>query len=312
MNEPRRWTLDELIRDVETAKERFRQSRLDEPLGPYTQFFDTFAPVFADIIDRLPALASDSFDVTHLAELVSSVDARTAFRYLAAPPVSEDDLKTLAESTLAPKTLRSDVEEAHRVRDIVLHLIDPHRFPWFREKRKPTDHERDQAIMASAVLVAARKVETARRSEAKRVQEAAVKDLLHKLGYEEVRARAMPRLDAAPAPGTFCGESKLGDTRADVVVRLYDGRAMPVECKTSNSAVNSFKRVNHEALGKARAWIDGLGTRHVVPCAILSGVFNAKNLESAQDEGLAIIWSHRLPDLAAYLASNRQALIQMQ
>ena len=57
------------------------------------------------------------------------------------------------------------------------------------------------------------------------------------------------------------------------------------------------KRVNHEALGKARAWITAFGRRQIVPCAVLSGpVFNPSNLDSAQAEGLTIIWSHRLQD----------------
>ena len=129
--------------------------------------------------------------------------------------------------------------------------------------------------------------------------------MLLEIGFEEEPARNMALLDAAPAPGKFCGESKLGDSRADLVIRLYDGRAMPVECKTSNSAVNSFKRVNHEALGKARAWIAAFGGRQIVPCAVLSGVFNPSNLDSAQAEGLAIVWSHRLQDLAAHLINDR-------
>lgn len=242
-------------------------------------------------------------DPGELAELVATADAQTAFRYLAAPPVSEDDLKTLAETTLAPTALRRDPTQARRVREIVLHIIDPHRFPWVHEGRRPTDQERTQAIVASAVLVAARKVETARRSDAKRVQEDAVKDTLRALGFEEVEARAMPLLDAAPAPGQFCGESKLGDTRADIVIRLHDGRAMPVECKTSNSAVNSFKRVNHEAVGKARAWTAEFGKRAIVPCAVISGVFKPDNLQTAQAENLTIFWSHRLSDLVSFVAS---------
>ena len=239
MNEPESWTLDELTRDAGRAKELFRRSRLDEPLALYSEFFNTFAAIFGGIIDRLPSLTSPSAESNALAELVATADAKTAFRYLAAPPVSEDDLKTLAETTLAPTTLRSDPERVRRVREIILHVIDPHRFPWVREGRRPTDHERTQAIVASAVLVAARKVETARRSDAKRLQEDAVKDMLREIGFEEVPARDMALLDAAPAPGRFCGESKLGDSRADLVVRLYDGRVMPIECKTSNSAVNS-------------------------------------------------------------------------
>ena len=39
--------------------------------------------------------------------------------------------------------------------------------------------------------------------------------------------------------------------KAGTVVRLRDRRVMPIECKVSNSEVNSFKRVNHEAAGKA-------------------------------------------------------------
>ena len=107
------------------------------------------------------------------------------------------------------------------------------------------------------------------------------------------------------AVSTLAGESKLGDTRADLVIRLHDGRAMPVECKTSNSAVNSFKRINHEAVGKARLWLDAFGKRGIVPCAVIGGVFNPMSLQGAQQEGLTIIWSHRLPDLASFIAAAR-------
>lgn len=110
-----------------------------------------------------------------------------------------------------------------------------------------------RTIVASAVLVATRKVETARRADAGKKQEAAVKAMLREIGFSEAAPRDMPLPDAAPDPGAFCGESKLGDSRADLVIRLYDRRAMAVECKASGSAVNSFKRINHEAAGKARA-----------------------------------------------------------
>ena len=179
-----------------------------------------------------------------------------------------------------------------------MHVIDPHRFPWLSEGRDPTAHERTTAIVASAVLVAARKVETSRRSDAKREQEARVNALLAALGLVEVPPRDIPLLDSAPAPGEFCGESRLGGSRADIVIRLHDGRVMPIECKASNSAVDSFKRINHEALGKAKAWLEGFGRRQIVPCAVIGGVFNPSNLETAQAEGLTIVWSHRLDDLS--------------
>ena len=305
MNDPRNWTFDELTGDAARARESFRRRRLDEPLELYSRFFETFAPVFGTIIDRLSSLADEPLDPANIAELVGDRDVRAAFRYLAAPPVSEDDLKTLAETTLSPTTLRRDVEQARRVRDTVLHILDPHRFPWIEEQRDPTEHERTRAIVASAVLVAARKVETSRRSDAKKEQEEAVRTVLLDIGFTEVPPRDIALLDAAPSPGEFCGESRLGDSRADLVIRLHDRRAMPVECKASNSTVNSFKRINHEAAGKARAWLTGFGKRQIVPVAVISGVFSAANLRTAQNEGLAIIWSHRLRDLADFIESTR-------
>lgn len=230
---------------------------------------------------------------------------RTAFRYLAAPPVSEDDLKTLAETTLSSSALQSDVKHARRVRDIILQIIDPYRFPWVQENRNASKAERTQAIVASAALVSARKVETSRRSDAKKGQEETVKSMLQDIGLTEVPPRNISLLDTAPAPGEFCGESKLGDTRADIIIRLYDRRAMPLECKVSNSSINSFKRINHEATGKARVWISAFGKRQIVPGAVISGVFNPSNLETAQAEGLAIFWNHRLKDLAKFIQSTQ-------
>ena len=137
------------------------------------------------------------------------------------------------------------------------------------------------------------------------MQEDDVKNLLRKIGLIEVPRRDIQLLDDAPAPGEFCGESILGDTRADIVIRLHDRRVMAVECKTSNSAVNSFKRINHEAAGKARAWLAQFGDRQIVPCAVIDGVFNPANLETAQGEGLAIVWSHRLADLTEFIEETR-------
>ena len=307
MTEPRRWSAAELERDAEQAEAVFREERLREPLELYSRFFKTFAPIFGDIIDRLPSLAEDPLDPAAVGELVRDGDVRTALRYLTAPPVSEDDLKTLAETTLSATALQTNAEQARRVRDIIFQILDPHRFPWISQNRNPTKHERMRAVVSSAVLVSARKVETSRRSEARRAQEDAVKTVLRDIGFTEVAPRDIPMLDAAPDPGEFCGESQLGETRADIVVRLHDGRAMAVECKVSNSAVNSFKRINHEAAGKARSWITGFGKRQTVPAAVIGGVFNPANLESAQDDGLAIIWSHRLGDLAEFIESSRKS-----
>ena len=282
----------------------FRAERLQEPLDLYSRFFETFAPIVADLVDRLPVLASEPIDVDAVADLVRDENQLTAFRYLAAPPVSDDDLKTLADTTLSATTLLGDTHQARRIRDTLLQIIDPHRFPWIGQGRVATGLERRVAVVATAALIAVRKVETSRRSNARKLQENGVKELLQREGFTEVRARDIRILNEAPPPLSYCGECKLGDTRADLIVRLADARLAAIECKVSNSAVNSFKRVNHETVSKARAWVEAFGRRQVLPIAVIGGVFKPANLETAQGEGLALVWSHRLDDLAKFVQAT--------
>jgi hypothetical protein len=120
-----------------------------------------------------------------------------------------------------------------------------------------------------------------------------------------------------PPPGTFntivkgpqvkqfCAECKLGERKADVVVRLHDTRLMAIECKVSNSATNSVKRLNNDAAVKAEYWIKLFGTAQVVPAAALAGVFKVLNLEQAQARGLSLFWSHDLDKLGAFIESTR-------
>jgi hypothetical protein len=298
---PIRWTPAELQADVETAKSIFRHERVGEPLDLYKQFFTTFSAIFADTIDKLPDVAANPVDSKLLAALVKGKNQKKAFRYLTAPPISEDDLKAVADTSIGPVVFKKDADAAKRVRDTVLSILDPYRFPWVAQGRSPTAIERESAIVASAALAAAREVETKRRNTSKDVQEKAVKDLLASIGMKEVAARNIPILTDAPAPGEFCGESALAGKRADVVARLRDGRVLAIECKVSNSSVNSYKRVVHDTGGKAAHWYQQLGRAQVIPCGVLAGVYAPANLTLVQEKGdVYLYWQHRLSDLADF------------
>jgi hypothetical protein len=78
---------------------------------------------------------------------------------------------------------------------------------------------------------------------------------------------------------------------------------MPIECKVSNSALNSVKRINNDAAAKAAEWLKAFGTNQVVPTAVISGVFKVINLLQAQEAGLTIFWSHDLKKLGEFIAS---------
>lgn len=253
-------------------------------------------------MNRLPELTSDQCDAGLISDFMRQEPTKRAFRYLAAPPISEDDLKTLAEASLAPTTLARNAEMAHRLRDVVLRVIDPHRFPWLSEGREPTAEERHTAIVASAALVATRGVEMFRRTDAKDRQEGKVKALLAGCGFTEIARRDIPTSAQAPAPGEFMGETPLAGAKADVVARLHDGRILAIECKVSNSAVNSYKRLVHDTGGKATIWYDQIGKANIVASAVLNGVFSAANCESVQNDKLVtIFWDHRLEDLRAFV-----------
>lgn len=121
----------------------------------------------------------------------------------------------------------------------------------------------------------------------------------HRLG------RDIPTLREAPQPGEFCPEARLGSRKADLIVGLWDGRVMPIECKVSNSSTNSVKRLNNDAAVKAEVWRHDFGDTKVVPVAVLGGVYKLHNLEEAQRRGLTLYWAHRLDDLIAWIEQTR-------
>jgi hypothetical protein len=275
---------------------------MGEPLEAYLEAFDTYRATVEDLLEM-------TVDLSRIDD--AAVDVLTdpallyAVRYLAGPPISEDDLKVLAEASLAPTTLRQNPEMAQRVVEIVLLGLDRNRFPWVAENREPDPLEREAAAMASAALIASRRVMTDRANESKTAQEEAVAERLVAAGLTRVPTREITTLMDAPAPGEFCGESMFAGQKADIVVRLWDGRAMPIECKVSNSSTNSVKRLNRDAAAKAYSWLSDFGRVQTVPAAVLAGVYKRHNLEDAQNRGLTIFWAHDLEPMIAFIEATR-------
>jgi hypothetical protein len=237
--------------------------------------------------------------------VVSNAAYMEALRYIAAPPISTDDLVTVSEvregewvaANLWPTVVST-----------VLALVDGHRFPWLAAAREPTEAERYGAVIATAAQIAARRVMTARANESKDAQEELVKAALRTAGFGEVKPRTINTLRTAPKPGEFCGESMLGTRKADLVVGLWDDRILAIECKVSNSKINSVKRIKNDAAVKAKLWIQEFGDRLIVPAAVIAGVFHPPNLLSAQDDGLTIWWSHHIDQMISWIARTRPGI----
>jgi hypothetical protein len=69
------------------------------------------------------------------------------------------------------------------------------------------------------------------------------------------------------------GETPVAGAKADVAAGLPGGRLMIIECKVSNSSVNSHKRIVHDTGGKATIWHREIERANTVVAAVLTGVF---------------------------------------
>ncbi len=303
MIQPPRWTFEEFERDSNQAIENFRRLRPEEPLELYLDLFDEYQGVFENLMEMtvdLTALQSNGLQVLTDKKLME------AFRYLAGPPISNDDLITLAETvSLTKKILCVDESLILRVIDIVLINLDRRRFPWVADNREPSQQEREGAILASAALIATQRIGTWRRHEVKRNQEQQIEEALKSVGFHELPRRTVKILRQAPGLGEFCGESKFGFRKADFLVRLWDDRVMAIECKVSNSSLNSLKRLNNDVAAKAEVWRRDFGETQVVPAAAISGVFKLDALEEAQRRGLTIFWAHSINVMLEWIEQTR-------
>lgn len=301
---PERWTSDALAGDAATSAALFRAGRLavsSSWAAHYATARGKFELLFAKLNDLNPGAITED----NLAEAYG-LGLGEALRYLAGPPISDDDLLVIADvGSLAPGVLKNDPEALRKVFGVIERVIDPHRFPWMEGGAAPTAQQREAALLASSVLLAAQRMATERRMEGKDVQETNVKAYLRTIGFAEAPTEAIHTIVKGPQALQFCAECQLGERKADVVVRLHDTRLMALECKVSNSSTNSVKRLNNDAAVKSEYWLKVFGTSQVVPAAVLSGVFKVMNLAQAQERGLALFWSHDLAKLGAFIDATR-------
>ena len=301
---PARWTTEELTEDAAISAANFRAERLSVS-GAWESHYQAARSKFEMLFQKLSDLHPGGITDAKLTDAFGS-GLGEALRYLAGPPISDDDLQVIADvDSIAPGVLKKKPAEVRKVFEVIERVIDIHRFPWIEAGTTPTQQERDAALLASSVLLAAQRIATERRIEGKDGQESRVKDYLRTLGFTEVSPETITTIVKGPQPLQFCAECLLGERKADVVVRLHDTRLMAIECKVSNSATNSVKRLNNDAAVKAEYWLKVFGTSQVVPAAMLSGVFKVMNLAQAQQRGLALYWAHDLDKLGSFIESTK-------
>lgn len=268
---------------------------------------DVYATARRSCEDALSELFAETDDLLYLdnaAKLAKPLAA--ALRYVTAPSISEDTLRLVGAEYGEMVTVKT--------------FLDRARFPWVQRGQRPSSAERDLALTRTADIWSDVVFRANNRKDASGGQEALVKAVLDHAGYTHVeRTRVTGRVRHAgpydakqglePAnwrPGLehreYTDEIPLVKNKADVLLRLSD-LLVPIECKVSNTEVNSTKRLKHEALGKHKVWQQEFGARHTAPIAVLGGAFSLTNLVTAQDDGLVLIFDHQVAEvLPAFLA----------
>jgi hypothetical protein len=294
---PRKWTAQELDQAARAALSEFVSKRLKEGSGPYQRVFKTARL-------RVEALFKATDDLRDLspAVVLKTPGLIETARFLGGPPLSQDDLDTLSGGKVSNRRSVTPALAKRAVKAIEA-FLDPFRCPWVRAGSKP-----DPALVRSAIdwttsLWAVEMCRTARRGQESAAQEKAVAEMLLAGGLKEVtglrRIQSLDDLDR----GCFTREVVLAGAKADLAVRLRDGRLLAIECKVSNSAINSVKRLNRETVGKAERWRTHYG-QQVVTAAVLSGVFKVSDLIDAQTAGVFIVWQQDLGPLKGFVCTG--------
>ena len=88
----------------------------------------------------------------------------------------------------------------------------------------------------------------------------------------------------------------------DIACGFQSSYVAAMECKVTNDATNSVKRVN-DVLKKAAAWKAHWGS-FVETAALLQGVIKPEDVQRLSDEGVKVFWSHDLDTLASWVQSR--------
>lgn len=166
-----------------------------------------------------------------------------------------------------------------RVIQIISESFDDLRFSWLTnpkmfagpEKAVELKDKRDFAIRSTAMLLAAAQTQTGRRSNEKAELEKSIKDILIGCGFSQVSKLDLPDtrvLHDNLKAGQFMTEANVANENADFVVALWDGRYLFIECKASNTEINSRKRLNKEVVKNIQTWTAKLGSSIIGSCAI--------------------------------------------
>ena len=261
------------------------------------------------------ALRASNYLTDIAAALMADGAHMLVFRHIAAPPVSQDQFALMCpawkKGTEKPAkagrrrqsmpSLEADAAAAafmaRRSRQLT---------PWIDAGRPPFRRELHRLLWSVAPSIANQQLVTLQRSRAATAQESAVIALLNTKGWTRMPGSLLDTRASLPARHymhkTRYATGTAAPQEVDIAMGLGRTVVLAIECKVSNDATNSVKRVN-DVLKKATAWKEHWGN-FVKTAALLQGVIAPKDIERLVDGGVEVFWSHDLAGFEHWVDSH--------
>jgi hypothetical protein len=94
---------------------------MEEPLEDYLEAFDAYRGIIEELLESTVDLTE--LDQQQLA-IISDTKLFHALRYLPGPPISADDLKSVADAVLTPAKLKQDMPMVGRIFEVIRNGLD--------------------------------------------------------------------------------------------------------------------------------------------------------------------------------------------
>lgn len=230
-------------------------------------------------------------------------------RHLFAPPISQDQLKLIAP--LYPKgaektwTKLSPAAAAEFQREFLARR-DKSLTAWLTTNANPTRRQVKRVIDTVTPMISSQIFNTVRRNRLSDEQEKAVEELLVAKGWTKSPSITVSSpADLSPLHymrKTRAKSSKSATKEVDIACGVSANLILAMECKVSNDATNSVKRVS-DVLDKAKSWQTHWGG-FIQTAALLQGVIAYKDVFRLTNDNVLVFWSHDLSAFSDWLDSQ--------
>lgn len=297
---------------VDPALSAHHKTRSDEAKAAYAAGLEP-AALSPRKLDAFAQLAETLRATRYLQNVPGALEQSgahtSALRRMLAPPMSQDQFAILCSSYSKGREKSGspiDPVKAAEVAKTFLAWRDKRLTRWLDEGRPPSRNEVRILMEAVALRIVDQKLLSDKRTSHADRQEQAVVDTLEKLGWNR-KTSSLLEMPQDLAAGDFMRKTRCATTGAPREVDIACGLGKTIvamECKVSNDATNSIKRID-DILQKERGWTSKWAG-FIETAAMLQGVIEYKDVSRLLERDVLVFWSHRPEEFEAWIRKRRQ------